>query len=164
MTAGTCGQADPAFSSRVGRAVREEQGPGRLAAEDARQGLGPGPRGDDHRASRLGHQPRRSQLALHAAGPHRAPLRLGHRQDLVVDLGHQRDDFRRRRGIRVRPIQPIDHAQDDQQGAWSRFVTMAASRSLSPNLISSTLIVSFSLITGTALHSKRAFNVFRMFR
>ena len=33
---------------------------------------------------------------------------------------------------------------------------MAASRSLSPNLISSTLIVSFSLMIGTASHSNRA--------
>ena len=37
-----------------------------------------------------------------------------------------------------------------RSGAWSKLVTMAASRSLSPNLISSTLIVSFSLMIGTA--------------
>ena len=35
-------------------------------------------------------------------------------------------------------------------------MTIAASRSLSPNLISSTLIVSFSLMIGTASHSNRA--------
>ena len=41
---------------------------------------------------------------------------------------------------------------------------MAARRSLSPNLISSTLIVSFSLMIGTASHSNSACSVFRMLR
>ena len=41
---------------------------------------------------------------------------------------------------------------------------MAASRSLSPNLISSTLIVSFSLMIGTASASNNACNVLRMLR
>ena len=41
---------------------------------------------------------------------------------------------------------------------------MAASRSLSPNLISATLIVSFSLMIGTAFQSNKAVSVFLMLR
>ena len=41
---------------------------------------------------------------------------------------------------------------------------MAASWSLSPSLISSTLIVSFSLMIGTASHSNKACSVFLILR
>ncbi len=67
--------------------------PDRLAGEDAGQRLGPGSRGDDHRAAGLRHQPRRRQLALHAAGPQRAAARAGQGEHLVVDLGHERDQL-----------------------------------------------------------------------
>ena len=50
------------------------------------------------------------------------------------------------------------------KGACSRLVTIAASWSLSPSLISSTLMVSFSLMIGTASHSNSACSVFLMFR
>ena len=49
-------------------------------------------------------------------------------------------------------------------GACNRFVTIAARWSLSPNLISATLTVSFSLITGTQPHSKSVTMVLRMFK
>ncbi len=56
-----------------------------------RFGLGSGC--DDHRAAGLSHEPRRGQLALHAAGPQRAAAGTRQREHLVVDLRHQANDF-----------------------------------------------------------------------
>ena len=47
------------------------------------------------------------------------------------------------------------------KGESRRLATIAASESLSPNAISSTLTVSFSLMIGMTLYSKRLRSVFR---
>ena len=49
-------------------------------------------------------------------------------------------------------------------GACSKFATIAASWSLSPNLISAMLTVSFSLMIGSAEYSNNVMIVFRIFR
>ena len=87
------GQADPALPRAVRRAVRQEQGARPARRRGCGSGARAGPRGDDHRAAGLGHQPRRRQLALHAAGPQRAAAGAGQAEHLVVDLRHQRDDL-----------------------------------------------------------------------
>ena len=70
-------------------------------------------------------------------------------------------------GLPAPPVKPEEQRRMEEQEAarTSRlFVTRAASRSLSPKRISSTLTVSFSLTIGTALYSNSVRNVFRTFR
>ena len=71
-----------ARSARSSTSVPDGSGPWarnkrahRLAGEDARQRVGLGARGDDHRAAGLGHLAGGRQLAVHAAGAQRAPAR-----------------------------------------------------------------------------------------
>ena len=150
-------------SSRSSVAGAWRHGPGRVCRPARRPECGSaaraGPEAMIDRAAGVRDQPRRLELAVHSTGP--PALGSGRPgRDGVVEMRDQRDAHVRRRRVPDRPVQPVDHAEDDQQRRLSRFVTIAASWSLSPNLISSTLIVSFSLMIGTAPHSNSAVSVF----
>ena len=72
-------------------------------------------RGDDHRAPGPGDQPGRLELAPHPARPQAAPAVAGQAEDLVVEVGDQRDDLAQARGARVGPAEAVDDAEDHQQ-------------------------------------------------
>ena len=83
------------------------------------RGSGLRPRGDHHRTAGMRDQPRRLELAPHPAGPsgYCGSGRPG-RGSRFVELRYKRyDGAHCRCRTRVGPVEPVDDAEDDEEGA-----------------------------------------------